>query len=368
MTQKTFSTPGRVEICGNHTDHQRGSVLAAAIDLEIKCTAEPNGTDFIRIPSEEFGDVEIDLNDLQMREAEIGTRAALVRGVAAWFKNRGYEISGFDATVTSDVPNGKGLSSSAAFEVLMGKALKGLFDLDVSPLDLAIAGQQAENNWFGKPCGLMDQVACSLGGCMKIDFNDPLKPVIMPVRADLSGYSLCLVATDDSHEDLTDDYAAIPEEMKKVAAYFGRDYLREVSPDEFFAALKELRHLGDRPVLRAIHFFEECRRVEELFTALQNGETNTFLRLITESGRSSLACLQNIYSPSRINLQGLSLALALAERVLGSEGACRIHGGGFAGSILAFVPDALKEEFTSQLSAVFGEGCCNFLTISKNES
>jgi galactokinase len=211
----------------------------------------------------------------------------------------------------------------------------------------------------------MDQVASSFSGCMMIDFLDPADPVITPVVADLSGYSMCLVAADDSHEDLTADYAAITDEMKSVAAYFGKGDLRDVPPGVFYPAIKELRRLGDRPVLRAIHFFEECKRVEKQFEALKAGDTKAFLKLVTESGLSSLSCLQNIYSSSNVNQQGLSLALALAGQVLGGEGACRVHGGGFAGTILAFVPDALKEEFTARMSAVFGDGCCYFLSIQE---
>ena len=363
MNTKFFSAPGRVEIGGNHTDHQRGPVLTAAIDLETTCTAAPNGTDTINISSDGFGTIIVGLNDLCVRESEKGTGASLVRGVAAWLKNNGHEISGFDATVSSNIPVGKGLSSSAAFEVVIGKVLAGLFGLDVSPLDIALAGLYAENVYFGKPCGLMDQAASSFGGCMMIDFFDPLNPVITPVRADLPGYSMCLVAADDSHADMTSDYAAIMAEMKSVAAHFGKDYLRDVPPDEFYSSLKELRRLGDRPVLRAIHFFGECERVEAQFAALQKGDTAAFLKQMTESGRSSLACLQNIYSPANLHQQGLTLALALAERALGDEGAYRVHGGGFAGTILAVVPDALKAKFTEQLSAVFGEGCCRFLAI-----
>ena len=363
MNQQFFSAPGRVEIGGNHTDHQRGPVLTAAINLESTCEAAPNGTDFIRVTSDGFDPVAVNVHDLGMRENEKGTRAALVRGVAAWFQNKGYQFSGFDAAVDSNIPIGKGLSSSASIEVLLGNTLTGLFGLAASPLDIALAGQYAENIYFGKPCGLMDQAASSFRGCMMIDFLDPQNPVVSPVRADLTGYSMCLVAADDSHEDLTADYAAIHDEMKAVAAHFGKTELRDVPPDDFYSSIKELRKLGDRPVLRAIHFFDDSERVVKQFNALQKGDTAEFLRLVTESGYSSMAYLQNIYSPSKLNQQGLSLALALAERVLKGEGAFRVHGGGFAGTILTFVPDALKEEFTARLSAVFGEGCCYYLTI-----
>jgi galactokinase len=276
-------------------------------------------------------------------------------------------ISGFDMEVSTNIPVGKGLSSSAAFEVLLGRTMKGLFGLDTSPLDIALAGQFAENTYFGKPCGLMDQAASSFGGCMMIDFNNPRQPVVTPVHAKFPGYSMCLVAADDSHANLTPDYAAIRDEMKAVAAFFGEDALRAVPPERFYPAIRELRRLGDRPVLRAIHFYEDSRRVGEQFDALRAGDTMAFLKLVKESGRSSLACLQNVYSPTDLNQQGLSLALALAGQVLGERGACRVHGGGFAGTILAFVPDEQKETFTDRLSEVFGDGCCYFLSIKERE-
>ena len=365
MDKKSFSAPGRIEIGGNHTDHQRGMVLTAAIDLETTCTAAINGTDKIRISSDGFGAFEIDLNDLSVRENEKEKPAALVRGIAAWFKENGYAVSGFDAEVSSNIPIGKGLSSSASFEVLIGNVFTGLFDLETTPLEIALAGKYAENTYFGKPCGFMDQTASSFRGCMMIDFYDPLNPVIKPVKADLEGYSICVVAADDSHADLTADYAAIPADMKKIAAYFGKNDLRDVNPDEFYPAIKELRHIGDRPVLRAIHFFEDNRRVEKQFDTLKARDTKEFLRLVKESGQSSMAYLQNIYSPSDVGRQGLSIALALAEQILADAGAYRVHGGGFAGTILAFVPDSKKEEFAGRMSAVFGEGSCCFLKITE---
>jgi galactokinase len=363
MSQKEFSAPGRVEIGGNHTDHQCGPVLTAAINLETKGVAALNGTDNVHIMSEGFDDVEVDLNDLDMHEEEKDTAAALVRGIAAWFRNKGHVISGFDAKTSTNIPIGKGLSSSAAFEILIGRIIAGLFGIDVSPLDLALAGRFAENTYFGKPSGLMDQAASSFGGCMMIDFRDPGNPVVTPVRADLTGYSMCLVAADDSHADMTADYAAIYDEMVSVAKHFGKNVLMEVSPDAFYASVGDLRYLGDRPILRAIHFFEESRRVGEQCEALMKGDTLAFLRLVSESGRSSFTCLQNIYSSGNVNKQGLSLALALAGQTLGDEGAYRVHGGGFAGTIMAFVPDHLKDSFTARMSAVFGESCCYFLTI-----
>jgi len=365
LSKYFFSAPGRIEIGGNHTDHQRGSVLTASIDLETTCTAAKNCTDRIYISSDGFESFNIDLSDLSIRENERETPAALVRGVAAWFIENGYNISGFDAEISSNIPIGKGLSSSASFEVLIGNVFTGLFDLETSPLGIARAGKYAENTYFGKPCGFMDQMACSFQGCMMIDFYDPKNPVIKPVKTDLEGYSICVVAADDSHADLTADYAAIPDDMKKVSAYFGKKDLRDIDPDEFYPAIKELRHLGDRPVLRAVHFFEDMKRVKKQYTALKARDTKEFLRLVKESGQSSMAYLQNIYSPSDVNRQGLSIALALAEQVLNDDGAYRVHGGGFAGTILAFVPDKKKEEFKNRISAVFGEGCCCFLKITE---
>ena len=360
-----FSAPGRFEIGGNHTDHQRGRVLAAAVDLQTRCAAVANGTDMIRVTSEGFGHTSIDLSDLAPREDETGTTAALIRGVAAWFVANGHHIGGFDANVSSELPVGMGLSSSAAFEVLIGNAFKCLFQSQVSELEIALAGQFAENVYFGKPCGLMDQAASSFGGLTMMDFFDPQKPVITPVCADFEGFSICVVATGGSHEDLTDDYAAIPAEMKAVAAHFGKHDLRAVDERSFYSSIGELRRLGDRAVLRAMHFFGENERVARQAEALNDVNMPEFLRLVTESGRSSLAFLQNVYSNSVPSRQGLTLALALCERVLGGSGAFRVHGGGFAGTVLAFVPDALRERFISIMSDAFGPGCCLFLNIAQ---
>jgi galactokinase len=310
-----------------------------------------------------LGKLEVDLRGLDAREGEKGSSAALVRGVAAWFAGHGYAIGGFDAEVSSDLPVGEGLSSSAAFEVLIGRVFKGLFGAEVTKAGLALAGQFAENQYFGKPCGLMDQTASSFGGLNLIDFRDPQNPAVTPVRGALPGYNLCVVSTGGSHEDLTADYAAAAAEMQAVASCFGKEHLREVPEEEFYASIGSLRRLGDRPVLRAIHFFGEDARVAKQASALESGDTASFLELAAESGRSSLAYLQNVFSPSRPQQQGLTLALALSEKSLAGKGAWRVHGGGFAGTILAFVPDALKEEYTRRMSGVFGEGCCRFLRI-----
>jgi len=358
-----FSAPGRVEIGGNHTDHQRGRVLAAAIGLEIAATAGANGSDIVMIHYDIFGADQVSLGNLEIDHSEKGTSASLVRGVAAWFANHGYAIGGFNARITTNIPIGAGLSSSAAYAVLIGNIFKGLFGAEISPIEIAQAGQYAENVHFGKPCGLMDQVASSYGGLNVIDFADLLRPIVTPVRAEFPGYSMCIVDTGGSHADLTADYAACGIEMKAIAAHFGKEYLRDVCAEEFYSSISALRHLGDRAILRAIHFFGEHERVLKQASALESGDTRAFMALVIESGRSSLAYLQNVYSPASPQQQGLTLALALSERVLAGVGAWRVHGGGFAGTILAFVPDGLKQEYSRQLGNVFGEARCHFLNI-----
>ena len=363
MNKRLFSAPGRVEIGGNHTDHQHGRVLASAIDLEATCSAVPNGTSIVNITNKQYGNINIDLSDLSIHDDEKDTPAALVRGVAAWFTKNGFKTGGFDGVVASNIPVGSGLSSSAAFEVLIGNVFKGLFGADVSPLDIAIAGRFAENVYFGKPCGLMDQAASSFGGLSMIDFENPEHTIVTPIDADLSGYALCVVATGGDHADLTPDYAAIPDEMKSVASHFGKGYLREVEPNDFYAAIGSMKHLSKRAILRAVHFYDDHERVLKQADALKRGEIQTFLDLVNESGRSSLAYLQNVFSPSDPHNQELTLALALSEKILAGKGAWRVHGGGFAGTILAFVPDNLKEVYRKQMSEVFGENTCLFLNV-----
>ena len=365
MSTRYFSAPGRVEIGGNHTDHQRGRVLAAAIDLGTEAAASVNSSDIVRLTSAGFCGQEIDLSDLGARAGEKGTSAALVRGVAAWFRDNGHPVGGFDAKVSSTVPVGEGLSSSAAFEVMIGNVFKGLFGADVSPIEIAMAGQFAENVYFGKPCGLMDQTASSFGGMNLIDFRNFQKPVVTPVSADIPGYCLCVVATGGSHADLTPEYAACADEMRSVAVCFNKEHLGEIDTDEFYASIGRLRHLSDRAILRAIHFFGDNERVSKQAGALEKGDIGEFLDLVVESGRSSLAYLQNVYSPAAPHVQGLTLGLALSEKALAGRGAWRVHGGGFAGSILAFVPFELRNEYNFIMSDIFGEGCCRFLEIQK---
>ena len=361
-----FSAPGRVEIGGNHTDHQHGRVLAAAIDLEATAVVTMNSANIVRMNNVDFGSDEIDLSDLRFKKEEAGTPASLVRGVAAWFVERGYAVGGFDAEISSNIPLGSGLSSSAAFEVLIGNIFKALYGSEVSRIELAQAGQYAENIYFGKPCGLMDQTASSFGGLNMIDFRDPQKPVVTPVDAEFHGYNLCVVNTGGSHADLTPDYAACTSEMKSIAGFFGKGFLGEVSENEFYSSLSSMRHLGDRALLRGIHFFGDNERVLKQVEALENDDMTMFLELVIESGRSSLAYLQNVYSPQNPQEQGLTLALALSEKILAGCGAWRVHGGGFAGTILAFVPHDKKETYREKMNEVFGEGCCHYLNVSKN--
>jgi len=365
MSKRYFSAPGRVEIGGNHTDHQHGRVLAAAIDLEAKCSAVPNATDIVNIENKQYGSISVDLANLDVNASEKNTSVALVRGVAAWFKEHGHAIGGFDAEISSSIPAGSGLSSSAAFEVLIGNVFKGLFGAEVSALDIAIAGKFAENIYFGKPSGLMDQAASSFGGLSMIDFYDPQSTIVTPIDADLSGYALCVVATGGDHADLTPEYAAIPEEMKTVANFFGKSFLSEIKLDEFYSEIYKMQNLSKRAVLRALHFFEDHERVAKQAAALERRDIGTFLDLVNESGRSSLAYLQNVFSSSDPHNQELTLALALSERILAGKGAWRVHGGGFAGTILAFVPDDLKDVYNKQMSTVFGDNCCLFLNVRK---
>ena len=356
---KLFSGPGRTEVGGNHTDHQHGCVLAGSVDLDAIGAAAENGSNIVRIKSEGFPMDEVDLGNLEPSAEEYGKSSALIRGMLRYMRDAGYNISGFDAYTTSNVLKGSGLSSSAAFEVLVGNIIRGMFSGgSVTDVDIAIIAQKSENIYFGKPCGLMDQMASSVGGFTAIDFYNPEKPIIEKIDFDLArhGVCLCIVDTGGNHADLTPEYAAIPAECKKVAEFFGKSYLREVNEEEFFANIAKLRPVcGDRAILRAIHFFSDNKTAQLEKIALANDNFDEFLRLVKFSGNSSFKYLQNVYASSAPAEQGLSLALALAERVLGSNGACRVHGGGFAGTIQAFVPFELKGKFKSVMQSVFGD-------------
>ena len=353
-----ISAPGRTEIGGNHTDHNHGRVLAAAVNLDALCAAGPRDDLKVRFYSEGYEPVEIDLSDLSVRTEEEGTTAALIRGVAAGMKEAGYRIGGFDAAVTSTVAGGSGLSSSAALEVMLTGVLDALYNRFDMPYALrARISQKAENAYFGKPSGLLDQMASAAGGLVTVDFRDTDKPEARELQYDFAkkGYSLVVVATGGSHADLTDCYAAIPAEMKAVAAYYGKPYLRGLTAEQLIADMDGLRkQVSDRALIRAFHFIAEDARVPEQVKALEEDRMEDFLRLIIDSGRSSFMYLQNIYA--RETEQSLSLALCMAEQMLRGRGAWRIHGGGFAGTTLNFVPEDLLTSFTAAMDRTFGRG------------
>ena len=359
-----FSVSGRSELSGNHTDHNHGCVVAASINLDIIAVASANQDNVIRVKSEGFSMDEVDITAYHTPDPEkFATSASIIAGMSAQFAQNGLCTGGFDAYTTSDVLKGSGISSSAAFEDMIGNILNHLYNNGcVDNVEIAKMSQKAENQFFGKPCGLMDQVACAHGGIVAIDFADPAKPIIRGVPFDITaaGYALCIVNTGGNHADLTDDYASIPAEMKSVAAYFGKKVLREVDEADVIAAIPALRkQLGDRAVLRALHFFAENKRVLAQTEALLSDDLDAFLSHVCASGQSSFCYLQNIYTTKAPDEQGLSLALCLAERVLaGKSAAWRVHGGGFAGTIQAFVPVALVEQFRAAMDSALGEGAC----------
>lgn len=362
-----FSAPGRTEIGGNHTDHQRGRVLAAAVNLDTVAAVRPNGTDVIRIHSKGYPSCQVQLDALTPDPGEYNTTPALIRGVAARFIQLGHRVQGFDAYCESTVLPGSGLSSSAAYEVLIGTIVNHLFcDGKVSAPEVAQIGQYAENVFFGKPCGLMDQTASAVGNLVSIDFADPEKPMIRPVDFDFStcGHALCIIDTRASHADLTDEYAAIPGEMHQVCAFFGKEVLSQIPESDFFGALPQLRgRCSDRAILRAIHFYRDNARVPKQVAALERGNFDAFLRLVAESGRSSYMYLQNVTPTGSTQNQAVAVTLALCEQLLQGSGACRVHGGGFAGTVQAFVPNEKLEAFRSGIDAVLGSGACHVLHI-----
>ncbi|MEE0967709.1 MAG: galactokinase family protein [Bacilli bacterium] len=362
-----YSTPGRSEVSGNHTDHQHGEVLAAAINLDIIAIVEK--AEQVKVLSDDYDIKAIDVNDLAMKEDEKESSEGLIRGVLAKFKQLGYNIGGFNAYMTSDVLQGSGLSSSAAFEVIIGTVLSGLYnDMNVDPVLIAQIGQYAENVYFGKPCGLMDQCACSVGSLINIDFKDNSNPIVRKVEVDFPEFkhSLCIVDVHASHADLTADYASIPTEMKAVAKVFGKEVLREVDEKEFYNRLPEVRKsVNDRAVLRAIHLFEENKRVEKAVKALNDRDFDAFKAVIKASGDSSYKYLQNIYSNLDYVNQAVSIAISLTEMILGDNGVCRVHGGGFAGTIQAFVKDEYVETYKNEIEKYFGEGSCHILKVRK---
>ena len=362
-----FSGPGRTEIGGNHTDHQHGHVLCGSVDLDMICCAAPNGLNVIRVISEGYPALEVELDQLLPRPEERNTSAALVRGVAAKIQELGHKVGGFDAWATSSVLSGSGLSSSAACEVLLGVIENHLFCRDeLTAVEIAQMGQKAENLYFGKQSGLMDQTASSVGGAVAIDFADPAAPVVRSVAVDLNalGYALCIVDSGASHAALTGEYDSIPQEMRAVAAFFGKNVLREVDEAQVLSQLPQLREAaGDRAVLRALHFFADDRRAEQEADALERGDMDAFLALVEQSGRSSWELLQDITPTGAVQEQAMAVALTVAERALNGRGACRVHGGGFAGTIQAFVPLDLLESFKSQVESALGAGSCHVLSI-----
>ena len=364
-----YSVAGRSELSGNHTDHNHGCVIAASIDLDIIAVASPSAGSVIRVKSEGFPEDVVDFGVYNApNPARYEKSDSLIAGMVAGFRKEGLAAGGFDAYTTSNVLKGSGISSSAAFEDMIGNILNYVYnDGKVSNVEIAKLAQYAENRFFGKPCGLMDQMACAVGGIIAIDFRDPSAPVIEQTDFDLSaaGYNLCIVNTGGNHADLTGDYASVPAEMKSVAAYFGKEVLRDTDENAVLAAIPALREkVGDRAILRALHFFAENRRVAAQKAALKAGDLDTFLANVIASGRSSFCYLQNVYTTKNVSEQGLSLALCLAERVLsGKRAAWRVHGGGFAGTIQAFVPTEDVAEFRAVMDAAFGEGRCMVLRV-----
>ena len=362
-----FSAPGRTEIGGNHTDHQRGRVLAAAVNLDTRAAVRLNGTDTICVQSKGYPMCNVDINELEPVQAQFGTTTALIRGVAARFAMMGCKLQGFDAYVESTVLPGSGLSSSAAFEVLMGTIVNHLFfGGKATQPEVAKIGQYAENVFFGKPCGLMDQTASAVGNLVTIDFFDKENPVIEPVDFDFAacGHALCIIDSGADHADLTDEYAAITIELRHICAYFGKQVLTEIDEADFMASIPALRkECGDRAVLRALHFYKENARVPRQVAALRGGDFPEFLRLIKESGYSSYMYLQNVIPAGYTAHQDVAVALALCEHFLDGRGAYRVHGGGFAGTVQAFVPFDILDAFRAGIDAVLGEGACHVLSI-----
>ena len=364
-----YSAPGRTEIGGNHTDHQHGEVLAASINRDAIAIVRKTDNGTVRLKSDNYSTNTIDVSGLAVRQDETGTTPALIRGMLQALSSQGYKIGGFDAYVTSDVLVGAGISSSAAFETLVGTIVSGLYnDMKIDPVTIAKAGQYAENVYFGKPCGLMDQMACSVGNMVHIDFRFPDNPEVERIEFDFSktGYCLCITNTRGSHSNLTDEYAAVPAEMKKVAELLGHEVLRPVSLDDILKNISMLREkAGDRAVLRAIHFVEESKRANQEAEALQHGDLWEFLKLVKESGNSSFKYLQNIYTNSDVTTQNVSIALAVSDSILTNEETSRVHGGGFAGTIQAFVKNDHAEKYREVMDSVFGEGSCDILKIRK---
>ncbi len=364
---RLFSAPGRTEIGGNHTDHQHGHVLAASVNLDIIAAVRQTDSSLIEIDSKGFSPIQVDLNHLEPNAQEFNTATALIRGIAAKFSSLGYPIRGFQASIFSDVWQGSGLSSSAAFEVLIGNIINSLYCQEKeSAVTIAQIGQYAENIFFGKPCGLMDQTASAVGGFVAIDFKNPSKPIVERIPFDFSscGHALCIIDTGGNHADLTSEYAAVPKEMSSIANFFGKEVLRDVTYDKIISHIIPLRKAcGDRAVLRAIHYYDDDKNAQLEAISLKENDFDSFLKYIISSGISSALHLQNTYASFHPVEQGIPLALAICEKILDGKGACRVHGGGFAGTIQAFVPLSVLNTFQKQMEAVFGNGSCHILSI-----
>lgn len=367
-----FSAPGRTEISGNQVDHQNGCVLAGAVNLQMTAEVTLNDSYIIRVDSQGYPLVEVDLRDLSLREEEKNTTAALVRGMAAAFKERGCKLSGFDVRIRSTVLPGSGLSSSAAFEVLLGTICNELFfEKRMSPVEVAQISQWVENVYFGKPCGLLDQMACAVGGMVFMDFADPSHPVVERLEFDFSsaGHALCIVDVGADHAGMTGEYAAVPGELKALSALYGKKVLREIPEEEFFEKLPQVRHkVPDRALLRAAHFYQENKRVRAQAEALRKNDFDTFLQLVKESGRSSWMYVQNVIPAGAVEHQDMAVALMLCDTLLQGRGAYRVHGGGFAGTVQAFVPMDMLDGFKEKMEAVLGAGSCHVLSIRKEGS
>lgn len=367
-----FSAPGRTEISGNQVDHQNGCVLAGAVNLQMTAEVTLNDSHIIRVDSQGYPLVEVDLRDLSLREEEKNTTAALVRGMGAAFKERGCKLSGFDVRIRSTVLPGSGLSSSAAFEVLLGTICNELFfEKRMSPVEVAQISQWVENVYFGKPCGLLDQMACAVGGMVFMDFADPSHPVVERLEFDFSsaGHALCIVDVGADHAGMTGEYAAVPGELKALSALYGKKVLREIPEEEFFEKLPQVRHkVPDRALLRAAHFYQENKRVRAQAEALRKNDFDTFLQLVKESGRSSWMYVQNVIPAGAVEHQDMAVALMLCDTLLQGRGAYRVHGGGFAGTVQAFVPLDMLDGFKEKMEAVLGAGSCHVLSIRKEGS
>ncbi len=364
---RIFSAPGRTEVGGNHTDHQHGSVVAGGVDMDVIAIVALNNDNTIRVKSRGYDMDVIAVGDFEKQDSEIGRAISLIRGVCAKFEELGAKIGGFNAYTTSNVLKGSGLSSSAAFEVLLGNIVNGLFaDKKADAIEIAKIGQFAEREYFGKPCGLLDQMASSLGGFTYADFNNPAEPITEKINLDIKefGYTLCVVDTGGNHANLTQDYADITIECKQISNALGVEFLRDADQKKFYSSLSKLRkEFGERAVLRAFHFFNEQDRVLKQRKALLEGDFKAFLKLVNESGQSSFDYLQNLYSTTAVKEQGLSLAIALTKQFLGEEGACRVHGGGFAGTIQCYIPTIRLLGYKQMIEEVFGDNSCSVLSI-----